>query len=150
MVVVAHWPAVGVNTYVFPVVLLIVVGFQVPEMPLGEVAFNAGAVAPEHSAKVVAKFGVVWAVIETTVFAVVAHWPEVGVNTYVFPVVLLIVDGFQVPEMPLGEVTFKTGAVDPEHKLKVGAKSGVNEAETEKTTKSETVAPHAFVAVKVS
>ena len=69
----------------------------------------------------------------TTVLTEFAHWPEVGVNTYVFPVVLLIVDGFQVPEMPLGEVAFNTGAVDPEHKLKVGAKSGVNEAETETT-----------------
>ena len=58
-----------------------VVGLQVPEMPLGEVAFKAGAGAPEHNAKVVAKFGVVWAVIETRVFAVVAHWPEFGVNT---------------------------------------------------------------------
>jgi hypothetical protein len=135
---------------VFPVVLLIVDGFQVPEMPLGEVVFNTGAVAPEHKLKVGAKSGIIEDEIETTVLAVVAHWPEVGVNTYVFPVVLLIVDGFQVPEMPLGEVAFNAGAVDPEHKLKVGAKSGVNEAETEKTTKSETVAPHAFVAVKVS
>ena len=58
-----------------------VAGFQVPEMPLGEVAFNEGAVAPEHNAKVVTKLGVVCAVIETTVFAVVAHWPAVGVNT---------------------------------------------------------------------
>ena len=48
-------------------------GFQVPEMPLGEVAFNAGAVAPEHKANVVTKLGVVCAVIETTVLAVVAH-----------------------------------------------------------------------------
>ena len=48
-------------------------GIQVPEMPLGEVAFNVGAVAPEHNAKVVAKFGVVWTVIVTTVLAVVAH-----------------------------------------------------------------------------
>ena len=50
-----------------------VAGFQEPDMPFGEVAFNAGAVAPEHKAKVVAKFGVVCAVIETTVLAVVAH-----------------------------------------------------------------------------
>ena len=60
---------------------MIVAGFQVPEMPLGEVVFKEGAGAPEHKAKVDAKFGVVCAVIETTVFAVVAHWPAVGVNT---------------------------------------------------------------------
>ncbi len=54
-------------------VLLMVDGLQVPEMPLGEVAFKAGAVEPVHKANVVAKFGVVCAVIETTVLAVVAH-----------------------------------------------------------------------------
>ena len=58
-----------------------VAGFQVPEIPLGDVAFKVGAVAPEHKAKVGAKFGTVWAVIETTVLAEVAHWPEFGVNT---------------------------------------------------------------------
>ena len=62
-------------------VLLIVAGLQVPEMPLGEVAFNAGAVAPEHKANVVAKFGVMEDETVTTVLAVVAHWPAVGVNT---------------------------------------------------------------------
>ena len=61
--------------------MLIVAGFQVPEMPLGEVAFKAGAVAPEHKVKLGAKFGVVCAVMLTTVLAVVAHCPEVGVNT---------------------------------------------------------------------
>ena len=50
-------------------------------MPLGEVAFKVGAVAPEHSAKVVAKLGVLEEETVTTVFAVVAHWPEFGVNT---------------------------------------------------------------------
>jgi uncharacterized membrane protein len=94
-------------------------------MPLGDVAFNVGAVAPEHNAKVVAKFGVVWAVIVTTVLAVVAHCPAFGVNTYVFPVVLLMVAGLQDPEMPLGEVVFKAGAVAPEHNAKVVAKFGV-------------------------
>ena len=58
-----------------------VAGFQVPEIPLGDVAFKVGAVAPEHKAKVGAKFGTVWAVMLTTVLAVVAHWPAVGVNT---------------------------------------------------------------------
>ena len=61
--------------------MLIVVGFQVPEMPLGEVAFNVGAGAPEHKAKVGEKSGVLEEETVTTVFAVVAHWPEFGVNT---------------------------------------------------------------------
>ena len=62
-------------------VLLIVDGFQAPKMPLGEVAFNEGAVAPEHSAKVGAKLGVMEDETVTTVLAVVAHWPAFGVNT---------------------------------------------------------------------
>ena len=37
----------------------------------------------------------------------------------------MIIDGDQVPTMPLGEVVFKTGAVVPEHKVCVAAKSGV-------------------------
>ncbi len=53
--------------------LLMVAGFQVPEIPLGEDVFKAGAAAPEHKAKVGAKFGTVWAVMLTTVLAVVAH-----------------------------------------------------------------------------
>ncbi len=57
----------------FPVVLLIVDGFQDPEMPLGEVAFNAGAVEPVHKANVVAKFGVIEFETVTTVLTEVAH-----------------------------------------------------------------------------
>ena len=41
------------------------------------------------------------------------------------PTVLLIIDGNQVPTIPLGEVVFKTGATFPEHKVSVGAKSGI-------------------------
>jgi hypothetical protein len=107
-----------------------VAGFQVPEIPLGEVAFNIGAVAPEQTAKVVAKSGVMELDTVTTVLAVVAHRPAFGVNTYVFPVVLLMVAGLQDPEMPLGEVAFNVGAVAPEHTAKVGAKSGVMELDT--------------------
>ena len=61
--------------------LLIVVGFQVPEMPLGEMVFNVGAVDPEHKVIVGVKSGINEAEIVTMVFAVVAHWPEFGVNT---------------------------------------------------------------------
>ena len=114
-----------------------VAGLQDPEMPLGEVAFKAGAVAPVHKASVDAKFGTVCVVIETTVLAEVAHWPEFGVNTYVFPVVLLMAAGFQVPEMPLGEVAFKVGAAAPVHKDKVVAKLGVMELDTVTTVLTE-------------
>jgi hypothetical protein len=43
------------------------------------------------------------------------------------PTVLLIIDGDQVPTMPLGEVVFKMGATFPAHKVNVGTKSGVVE-----------------------
>ena len=66
------------------------------------------------------------------------------------PVVLLIDDGFHVPEMPLGEVAFKAGAVAPEHKVKVGAKFGVAADATATVTTSEIVEPQLAVAVKVS
>ena len=41
------------------------------------------------------------------------------------PTVLLIIDGDQIPTMPLGEVVFKMGATFPEHKVCVAEKSGV-------------------------
>jgi hypothetical protein len=37
---------------------------------------------------------------------------------------LLIVEGFQVPIIPFGEVVFNGGAVVPVHKIKLVAKSG--------------------------
>ena len=36
-----------------------------------------------------------------------------------------MIAGDQVPTIPLGEVVFKVGATFPEHKVSVGAKSGV-------------------------
>jgi hypothetical protein len=46
VVVIAHWPVVGVNVYVVVPVLdvLMVAGFHVPVMPLVDVVGNAGAV----------------------------------------------------------------------------------------------------------
>jgi hypothetical protein len=64
--------------------------------------------------------------------------------------VLLMVAGLQVPEMPLGEVAFNVGAVVPVHKESVEEKLGTVAVATEKVTLSETVAPQAFVAVKLS
>ncbi|MBC8644238.1 hypothetical protein H9W95_09835 [Flavobacterium lindanitolerans] len=36
-----------------------------------------------------------------------------------------MVAGFHVPVIPLGDVAFRVGAVSPEHRLNVVAKSGV-------------------------
>ena len=59
-------------------------------------------------------------------------------------------DGFQVPEMPLGEVAFKAGAGAPEHNANVVEKFGTVAAATEKLTTSDITVPQVFVAVKVS
>jgi len=50
------------------------------------------------------------------------------------PTVLLIIEGDQVPTMPLGEVVFKMGAVVPEQSVKVAAKLGIILAEVTVTT----------------
>jgi hypothetical protein len=50
------------------------------------------------------------------------------------PTVLLIIDGDQVPTMPLGDVVFKVGAVVPEQSDKVAAKLGIIFAEVTVTT----------------
>ena len=41
------------------------------------------------------------------------------------PTVLLIIEGDQIPTIPLGDVVFKTGAVVPEQSVKVAAKLGI-------------------------
>ena len=47
------------------VVLLIVVGFHVPEIPFGDVTPNVGAKEPEQNAGIAAKFGTVLGVTVT-------------------------------------------------------------------------------------
>ena len=65
--VVAHCPAVGVKVYVPLVVLLTVAGLHVPLMPLVGLAGNVGAVVPLQKAGIVAKVGVVCALIVTSI-----------------------------------------------------------------------------------
>ena len=73
VVVVAHWPAVGVNVYVPVAVLLTVAGLQVPVMPLVEVSGKVGAVAPEQIAAIAANVGVMFGLTVTVTVVVVAH-----------------------------------------------------------------------------
>lgn len=56
---------------------------------------------------------------------VVAHWLADGVKVYEPPVVLLTVDGDQLPLMPLGDVLVNTGAVEPEQIGAIAGKLGV-------------------------
>ena len=55
-------------------------GFQFPEMPLGDVEVKAGGVAPLHILKVVGKSGITTSFTITTKVAEAAHCPGVGVN----------------------------------------------------------------------
>jgi hypothetical protein len=127
VVVVAHKPAVGVNTYTPLVVLLTTDGFHVPVIPLVDVLGNVGTVPPEQIVRVVPKLkvGVIFGVIVTVNVAVVAHKPAVGVNTYTPLVVLLTTDGLHVPVIPLVDMFGNTGTVPPAQILSVVPKVNV-------------------------
>jgi hypothetical protein len=116
LVVVAHWPAPGVNVYVPEVVLLTVDGLQVPVMLLLEVPGNAGTVPPEQIVSDVPKLnaGVTFGFTVTLNVAFTAHWPAVGVNVYVAELVLLTVEGLHVPVTPFVDVAGNDGTVPPE------------------------------------
>ncbi len=78
----AHCPADGVNVYVFVPgsEVLIVAGFQVPVMPLVDVAGNAGAVEDWHSGPIAAKVGVPRPLTTIAIVVAVPHSPGPGVN----------------------------------------------------------------------
>ena len=82
VVVVAHNPAVGVNVYTPPTVLLTTAGFHVPVMPLVEVVGNVGTVPPEQMVSVVPKLkvGVIFGVTVTLIVTGNPHCPALGVN----------------------------------------------------------------------
>jgi len=66
VVVVAHWPAEGVNVYVV-VAVLFIAGDHVPVKPLLDVVGKGANAAPEH-------MGATWVKVGTVV-------PPLGVNT---------------------------------------------------------------------
>ena len=55
-------------------------GFQLPEMPFGEMLLNIGGVSPLHRIKFSVKLGSILVLIVTTKVALVAHCPGLGVN----------------------------------------------------------------------
>jgi len=73
VVVVAHWPALGVNVYVPVDVLETVAGFQVPVIPFVDVAASAGAADPEQIGAMALNAGLILFVTVTVKVAVVAH-----------------------------------------------------------------------------
>jgi hypothetical protein len=62
------------------VVVLIVAGFQVPLIPLVDVAGNAGAVAFWHNGPIAVNVGVIDEVITISIVALLPHCPAFGVN----------------------------------------------------------------------
>src|SRR5881392_3069280 len=102
VVVVAHWPAVGVKVYVVVAVLLSA-GAHVPVMPSLEVVGNAASTAPEQIGATAANVGRMFGLTVIVNVVVVAHCPAVGVKVYVVVAVLLSA-GDQVPVMPSVDV----------------------------------------------
>ena len=80
IVVVAHWPASGVNVYVPLMVLFTTAGDQVPVIPLSDIVGSTGAEVPEQIGAMAAKVGVTFGVIVTSIVVVVAHWPASGMK----------------------------------------------------------------------
>ena len=77
----AHCPGFGVKRYVPLFILSITAGDQTPVIPLGEVAFKAGAAVPEHNVNVGEKSGTTVAAVTVTVkVKLLAHCPAVGVK----------------------------------------------------------------------
>ena len=72
VVVVAHWPAVGVKVYVV-VAVLSNAGAQVPVIPLFDVVGKAANTAPEQIAATGVKVGVTFAFTVIVSVVVVAH-----------------------------------------------------------------------------
>ena len=105
--------------------MLTVAGFQVPVIPLLEVVFNSGALSPSQIVVIIVNVGEIFGVIVTFIVVTIAHCPASGVNVYDAEIVLLIVDGFQVPVIPLLEVEFKIGAVSPEQIGVIVSNTGV-------------------------
>jgi hypothetical protein len=101
-------------------------GFQVPLIPLVEVAGKVGVIiGPPQNAGIWVNVGVIRGFTVTLSVVVVAQSPVVGVNVYVPLAVLLTAAGLQVPVMPLVDVVGKTGAVLPLQIAGTAANEGV-------------------------
>lgn len=125
IVVVAHWPAVGVKVYVVVAVLLTTAGVQVPVIPLVDVVGNIGATVPEQIAGTGSNVGVTIELTVTVSVVVVAHCPDVGVKVYVAVAILLTTTGNQVPVIPFVDINGSTGAVVPEQIAATGSNVGI-------------------------
>jgi hypothetical protein len=92
--------------------VLIISGFQVPVIPLFEVAGRTGATLFWQRGPIWVNVGVILVVTIISIVAVAAHCPASGVNVCVEEPTdeVLIVTGFHVPEIPLFELVGRAGA----------------------------------------
>ena len=72
---------------------------------------------------------------------VLAHCPKVGVKVYVALLVLLTIDGLQLPVIPLVDVVGNSGAAEPMQKSGRGLKVGVTVFDTVMVTVADAVQP---------
>lgn len=105
--------------------MLTIAGFQVPVIELVDVVGKTGRVEPEHIGAMAVKVGVTVGLTVTLKFVAIAHSQGLGVKIYIPEVVLLTTAGFQVPVIPLLDVSGKTGLVVPKHNGAMGVKLGV-------------------------
>ena len=93
-------------------------GLQVPVIPFCDVVGKAGATSPEQIARLVPKIkvGVILGFTVTLNVVLFAHWPALGVNVYTPELVLLTVEGLQVPLIPFIELLGSVGT-DPEPQM---------------------------------
>ena len=91
--------------------VLIVAGLHVPAMPFVETAGSEGATLFWHNGPTWLRVGVTCEVTVMLNVAVVAHCPADGVKVYVVVpgVLVLIVAGLHVPEIPFVDVTGRVG-----------------------------------------
>ena len=106
-------------------------------------------VLPRHSGFVITLDKVGALSITTEIVIVSAHCPAEGEKVYVPVVVLLIVLGDQVPDIPFVEVVGKAGTAAPEHIGPIGLNVGVTGGITVMGTVAVDEQPHALVTVRL-
>jgi hypothetical protein len=97
-----------------PIVAVLIVGLQLPVIPLVDTVGNAGGAEFRHRGPIAANVGVIWSITTIINDTGAPHCPTPGVNVYTDAptVVVLIVAGFHVPVIPLVDVSGNTGGVE--------------------------------------